>query len=151
MADILYIVLFIIGVLIIYFRPVARLLGVSANWEIGAGSLCIVIFAIHIMNTYVVQREIEEGLSQQPCGTSSPQGICYNLDKEVCLSAWNGADRACREEAEPILKERPGALIGPIVNRCKARRMDKPLRYNRIKEDNPLCKAYFQYIDDKTK
>jgi hypothetical protein len=73
------------------------------------------------------------------------------LDRAVCESAWHSADQACRDEAAPVLKQRPGALIGPIVNRCKARRMDKVLRFNRIKADTTLCRAYFDYIDDPSK
>ncbi|WP_413582855.1 hypothetical protein [Bdellovibrio sp. HCB288] len=118
-------------------------------WDIGAGSLLLVVCLIYVMNTYVVEREIEESVAKQPCGATSPQGVCYNLSREVCETAWNSADQSCREEAAPVLKERPGALIGPMVNRCKARRMDKILRYNRIKEDNPLCRAYFRYVDEK--
>ncbi|WP_413578152.1 hypothetical protein ACLVWU_06380 [Bdellovibrio sp. HCB290] len=149
MSDLIYVALLIVGILLIYFRPLARASGISIYWEIGTGSLFVVLFAIHMMNTYVVEREIEQGLAKKPCGASSPQGLCYNLTAEVCETAWNSADKICREEAEPTLKERPGALIGPMVNRCKARRMDKVLRYNRIKEDNSLCRAYFKYIDEK--
>lgn len=147
MSDIIYVVLLILGALLIYFRPLAKATAISPYFEIGAGSLAVVAFCIHMMNTYVVQKEIEEGLSKQPCGTSSPQGVCYNLDRSVCESAWNSVDQGCKDEAAPVLKERPGALIGPIINRCKARRMDKVLRYNRIKADTPLCRAYFDYID----
>ncbi|UYL07236.1 hypothetical protein B9G69_009270 [Bdellovibrio sp. SKB1291214] len=148
MSDIFYVVLLILGALLIYFRPLARATNVSIYWEIAVGSLAIVAFSIHMLNTYVVQKEIEEGLSKQPCGSSSPQGVCYNLDRTVCESAWNSVDQGCKDEAAPVLKERPGALIGPIVNRCKARRMDKVLRYNRIKADTALCRAYFDYIDN---
>ncbi|QLY25263.1 hypothetical protein [Bdellovibrio sp. KM01] len=147
MTDILYVVLLIAGALLIYFRPLAKTLRIPIYWEIGAGSLAIVAFAIHMMVTYVIQAEIEESLAKQPCGSSSPQGQCYNLDRSVCESAWNSVDQGCKDEAAPVLKERPGALIGPIVNRCKARRMDKVLRFNRIKADTALCRAYFEYID----
>ncbi|MEK2689210.1 hypothetical protein [Bdellovibrio sp. GT3] len=149
MTILFYLALFIIGTLLIYFRPSAKLLRVSIYWDIGVGSLLLVFCLIYVMNTYVVEAEIEESVAKQPCGASSPQGVCYNLTREVCETAWNSVDQSCRDEAAPVLKERPGALIGPMVNRCKARRMDKVLRYNRIKEDNPLCRAYFKYIDDK--
>jgi hypothetical protein len=151
MSDILYVILFIIGALLIYYRPVKRLLGIPAYWEIGVGSLCVIAFAIHMMMTYVVEKEIEERLAEQPCGSSSPQGACYNLSREVCETAWASGDAICRAEAAPILKERPGALIGPMINRCKARKMDHVLRFNRIKSNTAFCRAYFDYIDDKTK
>jgi hypothetical protein len=142
MSDIIYVVLLIIGALLIYFRPLAKATQISIYWEIGVGSLAIV------MNTYVVQKEVEEGLAKQPCGPSSPQGMCYNLDRDVCEMAWNNVDAGCKAEAEPVLKERPGALIGPIINRCKARRMDKGFRYNRIKANTVVCRAYFNLIDE---
>jgi hypothetical protein len=45
------------------------------------------------------------------------------------------------------VKDRPSALIGPAMNRCKAKKMDRFLRYNRAQSDSPFCKAYFDFIE----
>jgi hypothetical protein len=147
MSNIFYTTLLFVGALLIYFRPITRKLGIPAYWEIGLGTVGVVAFVLHMTMTYLVQAEIEDELARKPCGPSSPQGACYNLQRDVCESTWNSFDQTCRADAEPILKARPGALIGPTINRCKARKMDQILRFNRIKSDTAFCRAYFDYID----
>ncbi|HWU43269.1 MAG TPA: hypothetical protein VN132_07525 [Bdellovibrio sp.] len=147
MSDLIYAAFFILGALLIYYRPISRSLGIPIYWEVGLGTIAVGAFVLHMTVTYVIQKEVEAELARQPCGPSSPQGACYNLDRSVCESAWANVDRSCRIEAEPILKERPGALMGPTINRCKARKMDQVLRFNRIKSDTAFCRAYFDYID----
>jgi len=142
-------ILFLAGVALIVYRPLARATAISIYWEIGLGALCVVAFAIHLSITFVQPAMIEEELAKSPCGESSPQRLCYSLQPSLCQSAWRGAEESCRLEVKAILKERPSALVGPVLNRCRARRMDQALRYNRANTDTAYCKAYFQFIEKR--
>jgi hypothetical protein len=142
-------ILFIFGVALIAYRPLARATAISIYWEIGLGALCVVAFAIHLSVAFVQPAMMEEEISKRPCGEDSPQGLCYSLQPSLCESAWHGAEESCRLEVKEILKTRPSALVGPVLNRCRARRMDQALRYNRANTDTAYCKAYFEFIERK--
>lgn len=142
-------ILFVFGVGLIVYRPMARVTGVSIYWEIGLGALLVVLFAVHLSATYVQPAMIEEELAKRPCGDDSPQGLCYSLQPSLCEMAWRGAEEHCGGEIHEILKDRPSALAGPMMNRCRAKKMDRVLRYNRANTDTAYCKAYFEFIEKK--
>lgn len=142
-------VLFFIGVGLIVFRPLAKATGVPIYWEIGAGALLVVFFAVHLSSTYVQPAMMEEELAKRPCGEGSPQGLCYNLNQALCETAWASAESRCKVEVSAILKDRPSALVGPVMNRCRAQKMDTELRYNRANTDSAYCKSYFEFIERK--
>jgi hypothetical protein len=136
----------ILGLLLLIFRPLARAKKISSNWEIAFGALAIIGFFFFIATNYIVPTVIERDLAAQPCGSESPQGACYTLTRSLCEAAWQNADLACKAELSVVQKDRPTALIGPKLNRCKARRMDQTLHFNRINNDSVYCRAYFDYI-----
>jgi hypothetical protein len=136
----------LLGLLLMIFRPLARARKISENWEVAAGTLAIIGFLIFVTTHYVVPTVIERDLASQPCGAESPQGACYALTRGLCEAAWQNADSACKAELSVVQKDRPTALIGPKLNRCKARRMDQTLHFNRTNEDSVYCRAYFDYI-----
>ena len=144
--TLLFALLLAIGFILIAFRPLARMTGLAIYWEIGAGSLLVIAFLFHLTDVYVAPTFSEEDLAKKPCGSASPQGACYTLERSLCEKAWDNADATCRVEVKELLKDRPSAISGPTVNRCKAKKMDHFLRYNRANSDNPLCKAYFDFI-----
>ncbi|HEY8272706.1 MAG TPA: hypothetical protein VIG33_17560 [Pseudobdellovibrionaceae bacterium] len=147
--TLIYGFLFVLGFCLIIFRPIERSIGVSPYWEIGFGSLLVIFFAIFITSSFILEPMFEEDLAKKPCGGSSPQGNCYSLEHSLCETAWQGAESQCKAEMDLILKARPSALIGPTMNRCRAKRMDQALRFNRINTHTSYCKAYFEYIDRK--
>lgn len=147
--TIIYGVLFLVGLWFIAFRPLAKAFRIEPYWEIGAGALLIVAFAIHLTSIFVMEPAMEEELAKRPCGSSSPQGRCYTLEKTLCETAWQGAEAQCKNELAGIIKERPSALIGPALNRCRARKMDQVLKFNRTNTDTAYCKAYFEVIEGK--
>ena len=130
-------------------KPFSRLLEVSGLWDIGLGVLLLITVIFYLTSTYVTRQIIEDDLAKQPCGEQSPQGRCYSLNRELCESLWEKANEACQKEVEEVLKAHPTALIGPAANRCKARQMDKAIRFNRIKADSQYCRAYFKFIDEQ--
>lgn len=136
----------LLGLLLLIFRPLARARRISETWEVAAGTLAIIGFLIFVMTQYIVPTVIERDLASQPCGPESPQGACYTLTRGLCEAAWQNADTACKAELSVVQKDRPTALIGPKLNRCKARRMDQTLHFNRTNEDSVYCRAYFDYI-----
>jgi hypothetical protein len=147
MSEIIfYSVLLVAGLALIFGRPLARSMNLPIYWEVGAGSLLIIAFLFFLTEGYET-RITEEDLAKRPCGTDSPQGACYSLERGLCEKAWDNADRVCKTEVANVIKDRPSALLGPIMNRCKAKKMDQFLRYNRAKTDSPFCKAYFEFIE----
>ncbi|WP_413287742.1 hypothetical protein [Bdellovibrio sp. HCB337] len=147
MTTIIFGILFLLGVGLIIARPLEKATGISMYWEIGAGALLVVMFAIHLSSTYVQPAMMEEEIAKRPCGEDSPQGLCYNLTKSLCETAWASAEARCKAEVSGILKNRPSALVGPIMNRCRAQKMDLELRYNRANTDTGYCKSYFEFIE----
>lgn len=138
----------IAGIFLIVKQPLARKAGISNYWEIGFGSITIISFLIYLMSTFVTPRMIEEDLAKQPCGSDTPQGRCYNLKRDLCETLWEKAHGECQQEMADIFKSRPTGLVGPTLNRCKARHMDKGIRFNRANTDSKYCQTYFHYIED---
>ena len=146
---ILYGILFVLGAGFIAYRPLAKHLGIQPYWEVGAGALLIIMFCIQLTSIFVMKPAMEEELAKKPCGPESPQGRCYSLEKSLCETAWHGAEAQCRNELAGFMKQHPSGLIGPALNRCRARKMDQVLRYNRTNTDSEYCKAYFEVVEGK--
>lgn len=138
----------IAGIFLMIKQPLARKAGISNFWEIGLGAVTIIAFLIFLMSTFVTPRMIEEDLAKQPCGSDTPQGRCYNLKRDLCEVLWTKADGECQQEMADIFKSRPTGLVGPTLNRCKARHMDKGIRFNRANTNTTYCQTYFDYIED---
>lgn len=147
--TVFYIVLCVLGLGLAFYRPLSRLLGIQPYWEIGAGSLFTILFVIHLTSIFVMEPAMEEELAKRPCGPDSPQGRCYSLEKSLCESAWQGAESQCKSDLAQFIKERPSGLIGPALNRCRARRMDQVLKFNRTNTDSNYCRAYFEAIEER--
>lgn len=130
-------------------RPVARLTQGPVFWDIGLGTATVIVFVIYFMSVSVSPAMIEEDLAKEPCGSKTPQGVCYNLGRSLCESLWEKAAGDCRQELADVVKARPTGLIGPALLRCGARKMDKGIRFNRANEQTPYCKAYFSYLEEK--
>jgi hypothetical protein len=150
MLELLVFILSLIAaVLLMTFRPLAKSTGIPIHWEMGLGALVIISFCFYITTKHLAPIMIEKDLAQQPCGSGSPQGACYSLTRAVCEAAWLNAETTCKVEYSEVSKARPTALIGPTLNRCKARRMDQTLHFNRVHENSAYCRAYFDYIEEK--
>ncbi len=146
---IIYGLLFILGLGLISFRPIEKTTGISPYWEIGFGSLLVVFFAITVTSNFVMEPMNEEELAKKPCGASSPQGSCYSIEYSLCEIAWQRAESHCKSEMAQVMRDRPSALIGPTLSRCRAKQMDQALRYNRTNTDSAYCKSYFEHIDKR--
>jgi hypothetical protein len=147
--TVFYSILFVLGLVFIFFRPLAKLLGIQPYWEIGAGALFSIAFVFHLTTIFVMEPAMEEELAKKPCGESSPQGRCYTLEKSLCETAWQGAEAQCKTELAQFIKEHPSGLIGPALNRCRARKMDQVLKFNRTNTESDYCRAYFEAIQGK--
>ncbi|MNL32892.1 hypothetical protein D3C87_1547700 [compost metagenome] len=144
--TIVYLSILAAGILLMIYRPLSRRAGILPYWEIGAGVLAIIFFIIFVYSSYITPQRIEEDLAKAPCGSNTPQGICYSLDRKVCETMWEKAHLECRQEMADVLASRPTGLIGPALNRCKAKKMDKVVHFNRANTESAYCKAYFEYI-----
>jgi len=142
-------ILLAIGLLFMVFRPVSKFLLKPAYWDISAGTITIIVFLIYVMSAYVSPAMIEEDLSREPCGSNTPQGACYNLERNLCENIWQKMTELCKQELADVIKARPTGLIGPALNRCSARKMDKAVRFNRAHADSAYCHAYFKYLEEK--
>ncbi|MBK9322532.1 MAG: hypothetical protein IPM97_06195 [Bdellovibrionaceae bacterium] len=142
-----YFLVLLLGAGLIVFKPLSQLTKVSIYWEIGFGALLIIIFLFSITKTYVTPQISDEDLAKKPCGSSSPQGACYSLEKDLCEKAWANAEASCKAEVTQLMKDRPSAIIGPAVNRCRAKKVDQFLRFNRTNTESPFCKSYFEFIE----
>ena len=136
------------GIFLIVKQPLARQTDISNYWEIGIGAIAIIAFLIYLMSAFVTPNMIEQELAKQPCGSDTPQGRCYNLKRDLCETLWEKATQECQLEMADIFKNRPTGLVGPTLNRCKARHMDKGIRFNRADTESTYCKTYFEYIED---
>ena len=147
--TVIYGILFVLGLGLIFLRPISKAFGIQPYWEVGAGALFFILFVIHLTSIFVMEPAMEEELAKRPCGPESPQGRCYSLEKSLCESAWQGAESQCKSDLAQFIKERPSGLIGPALNRCRARRMDQVLKFNRANADTPYCRAYFEIIEER--
>jgi hypothetical protein len=145
--TIVYMLILVAGIFLMINRPLARKAGIAPYWEIGVGALTVVIFMIYLVSAYVTPRMIEEDLAKAPCGIDTPQGYCYALDRKLCETLWEKANGECRVELADVIAARPTGLIGPTLNRCKAKKLDKVVHFNRNHTDTNYCKAYYEYIE----
>jgi hypothetical protein len=143
---VLFAILSIAGVALAVRRPLAKSYKISESWEIGVGAVAVILFCFYLTTQLVMPNLIEQDLAKQPCGVNSPQGACYDLTHSVCEVAWQNAEQTCKVEFSVVQQSRPTALIGPSLNRCKARKMDQTLHFNRKNESSTYCRAYFDYI-----
>lgn len=146
---IFYGVLFVLALGLLFFRPFSRFFGVQPYWDFGGGALLTILFVIQMTTFFVMEPAMEEELAKRPCGNDSPQGRCYSLEKSLCESAWQGAEQQCKAELAQFVKDRPSGLVGPALNRCRARRMDQVLKFNRINTETAYCQAYFEAIEER--
>lgn len=141
--------LLVAGLFFIVFRPISRLTLGPGYWDVGVGTATVIIFVIYIMSAYVTPAMIEDDLAKEPCGSNTPQGSCYSLDRKLCENIWAKFSAECRNDLADMIKARPTGLMGPALNRCSARKMDKAVHFNRVQGDTAYCKAYFKYIEEK--
>lgn len=147
--TVIYLVICVLGLWLAFARPLEKALRIPPYWEIGAGALFTILFVFHLTTIFIMEPAMEEELAKRPCGPDSPQGRCYSLEKSLCESAWQGAETQCKSDLAQYMKERPSGLIGPALNRCRARRMDQVLKFNRTNTDSAYCRAYFDVIEER--
>lgn len=143
------IIVLAIGLLFVGFRPLSRFFLTPRYWDISAGAGVLIILIIYLMTAIVTPGMIEEDLAKEPCGSQSPQGACYKLDPNLCRSLWDKSFSECKQELANNFNAHPTALIGPVINRCSARKMDKAVRYNRANSTTGYCQSYFRYIEEQ--
>lgn len=148
LETIIYCLILIACLLLMFFKPISKYTLSSRYIDYGIGTVVLIILFIVVIATYVSPAMIEEDLAKEPCGSATPQGVCYSIDHGLCQSLWQKARGDCQIEMSDIIKSRPTGLIGPGLNRCSARKMDKAIRYNRAKTESAYCKAYFKYIEE---
>jgi hypothetical protein len=144
--TIVYILILIAGIFLMIYRPLAKRADISPYWEVGIGAATIILFIIFIYSSYITPQRIIEDLAKAPCGSDTPQGYCYSLERKVCETMWEKATEDCKVEMADWLNARPTGLIGPALNRCKAKKMDKVVHFNRLHTDTAYCRAYFEYL-----
>lgn len=148
LEGLLFTLLFLLGLVAMFVRPLSRFRKISNAWEVGFGVLAMIVCFFYLTENYFLVSEIEKDLAKRPCGDESPQGACYSLDKQLCEKAWETSEGPCHAEMAPVIRERPGALLGPAINLCKARRMDQVFHFNRANTNTAYCKAYFKYLEE---
>lgn len=148
-GSIVFSLILVVGLLLMVFRPISRVTLSPIYWDIGIGTGAVIIFLIYLMTAVVTPAMIEDDLAKEPCGAQSPQGACYKLEPDLCRTIWDKSIGDCKQELADVIKARPTGLIGPALNRCSARKMDKSIRFNRVQADTAYCKAYFSYLEEK--
>ncbi len=143
----IYLAILILGIFLIVKRPLANKTGLSIYWEISLGAVAVLVFSLYIISSYITPPMIEQDLAKQTCGSDTPQGRCYSLERKACETLWEKVAEDCRQQMADLMKARPTGLTGPALNRCKARRLDKIIHFNRAQTDSHYCKEYFKYIE----
>jgi hypothetical protein len=144
--GVFFLALTLAGLYLMVAAPVSKKYQSTIYLDMGLGAFLILISLLYITFGYIIPMANEEG-STQPCGSNSPQAICYGLDTDTCERAWSSFDAACDAEAKPILEKRPSALLYPFTYKCHAQKFDKITFYNRRKSDIPFCQEYFKKIE----
>ncbi len=142
-----FLFVFLLGTYLMITYPIAKKYNSTIYLDIGLGGFLMAVTLLYVTFAYVIPLYDEEDGSK-PCGSKSPQAICYGLDRETCQEAWNSFDAVCDEEVRPIREKRPSALLYPMTYKCHARKLDKITFYNRRKTNIPFCQEYFKKIED---
>ncbi len=141
------VILLATGCLVIATRPLSRFFKSPLYWDVGLGTGVLIVFIIYLMMAVINPIMTEEDLAKEPCGSQSPQGACYKLESSTCKAIWGKSVNECKQEFANEFKARPTALIGPAINRCAARKMDKSVHYNRVNSATNYCKSFFKYLE----
>lgn len=150
MDTLLYIIAFAVSIWIIAKKPISKLLDQNGVWDYIVSTIGILLFVLHLTSTYLLPKLMFEETANLPCGPASPQGLCYTLKQEVCENAWNSFHETCKiERADEIKAKGPSGLVGPIITKCKAQKLDKIFKFNRTQSSSIICGAYFNYIESE--
>lgn len=144
--GLIFLILSLLGIYLMISNPIAKKYNSSMYLDIGLGGFLLLITFIYVTFAYIIPLYNEENQTI-PCGSKSPQAICYGLDSETCSDAWHSFDAVCEEEVRPIREKRPSALLYPLTYKCHAQKFDKITFYNRRKTDIPFCQEYFKKIE----
>lgn len=137
----------LLGIYLMITYPISKKYNSSIYLDIGLGGFCMCLTVIYITFAFIIPLYNDEDGSL-PCGSKSPQAICYGLDPDTCQEAWNSFDAACEEEVKPIREKRPSALLYPLTYKCHAQKFDKITFYNRRRTNIPFCQEYFKKIEN---
>lgn len=144
--GLIFLLISLCGIYLMVSTPLARKYNSTQYLDIGLGGLLLSISLIYVVFTHVLPSYDDEA-AKLPCGSKSPQAICYGLDSGTCSEAWHSFDKVCEEEVRPIREKRPSALLYPMTYKCHAQKFDKITFYNRRKTDTAFCREYFKKIE----
>jgi hypothetical protein len=127
-----------LALFLIFGSPLFKL-GAPRTFEIGLSTVFILIFMLHLGMAVIYPKIEADDEDSRPCGRKTKEFQCYNLTREVCLSAYSHYHSDCTEEARAAAKG-PTQLVGSTVRHCISERFKKYMSYN-LKTDAPAdCK-----------
>ncbi len=136
----------LVGLFLVWKNPIHKIFSSSTILDNSIGSILIIIFILRLTTLYLASVSIEE-MANVPCGQNTPQAKCYRLDQTVCKTAWSQTEFNCKTELAEVIKEKgPGALIGPMIRRCQAAKLDRMFKSLRANTDSFYCTTYFDEI-----
>lgn len=111
------------------------------------GGLTAVILLMYFVVLPLLE-EVEIPVNE-PCGSKSPQALCYSTPQALCLSVWASFEKGCDESVKAeIRKEKPSSLVGPAIRICTMKKFDKVMLYNRTNQEDPFCSDYYKKLQD---
>lgn len=148
--TILFTLLLLLSFWLFIKRPISTYLGQNGAWDYVFATVGSLLFILHITSVYIVPKLVFEDTANEPCGPASAQALCYTINQNICENAWNSFHEICKiEKAAEIKAKGPSGLVGPIITKCKAQKLDKIFRFNRTNSTSLICSAYFNYIESE--
>lgn len=136
----------LVGLFLVWKNPIHKIFSTTTAIDNSIGSLLIIVFILRLTSLYLASVSLEE-MANFPCGQNTPQAKCYRLDATVCKTAWSQSELNCKSELAEVIKEKgPGALIGPMIRRCQAAKLDRMFKSLRANTDSFYCSTYFEEL-----
>jgi hypothetical protein len=80
-----------------------------------------------------------------PCSPDGSVARCYNISEHLCTLIWEKSEAACKAYVDKQ-KFPPGRLVGPIMLRCQALKVDEAFSASR--KSNPECEQMHRDLED---
>ncbi len=130
-----------------YRKPLGNYLGFPSWLESGVYTVGWIMFMFHITIVVLLPVLQTDDADREPCGSKSPQTICYSIPPSTCHTVWMANESLCREELRPILETKgPASLVGGMIMKCQIKKFDKQMYWNRTNTDDSFCTDYFNTI-----
>lgn len=110
-------------------------------------STFVLFFFLHVAWVILSPILIEQEKSEGPCQKNSIEKTCYTFTLANCETVWNRYELDCKNEVRKTIYEKnPSALIGPAIDKCIYKKIDKAFQSTRRITTEPLCLEHFESL-----